>query len=594
MKKKRLKINTKKDQKQKQKEPKQKKVHFFNKLNFFRNLTIGGKYGVSLISVFILFLISTTIVSYFVIGLGNQMKEQEKSQDTAFKISEIQSSIYSQTISLSNYLEKQSKSDMEEFEKKTTHINTLLDELDESMTKSNYKELFTIVVENNKVLFDVYTEAKGQSSTAFMNGLHAVRVNNIRDHSIGSLEYLVEYLKEDSSEAVTKSLESQKQTLSILVMATITALVIGGLLVLLISRIVSRNLNKVVNVCDQIASGDLTIAAIDYEGKDEIAKLATSMNKMITNFQTMIKQIAKVSEIVTNHSGELSKSANDVKLGSEQVVATMQELASGSERQASNSSELAKIIEAFASKLQEANQNGETVKQSSNLVISMTAEGNQLMEESTKQMEQIDQIVKDVVVKVQNLDVQSRQISDLVHVIKDIADQTNLLALNAAIEAARAGEHGRGFAVVADEVRKLSEQVALSVKDITNIVGNIQKENDNVTNALQIGYEEVEQGLVKISSTNNTFHSISDSVNDMVNNIQTISSALSEMAKESDEMNQSIQEIASIAEESAAGIEQTSAATEETSASMEEITVSTEQLSKLAGELNELIRQFKL
>ncbi|WP_420806012.1 methyl-accepting chemotaxis protein [Bacillus kwashiorkori] len=318
------------------------------------------------------------------------------------------------------------------------------------------------------------------------------------------------------------------------------------------------------------------------------------MNKMITNFQTMIKQIAKVSEIVTNHSGELSKSANDVKLGSEQVVATMQELASGSERQASNSSELAKIIEAFASKLQEANQNGETVKQSSNLVISMTAEGNQLMEESTKQMEQIDQIVKDVVVKVQNLDVQSRQISDLVHVIKDIADQTNLLALNAAIEAARAGEHGRGFAVVADEVRKLSEQVALSVKDITNIVGNIQKENDNVTNALQIGYEEVEQGLVKISSTNNTFHSISDSVNDMVNNIQTISSALSEMAKESDEMNQSIQEIASIAEESAAGIEQTSAATEETSASMEEITVSTEQLSKLAGELNELIRQFKL
>jgi len=179
-------------------------------------------------------------------------------------------------------------------------------------------------------------------------------------------------------------------------------------------------------------------------------------------------------------------------------------------------------------------------------------------------------------------------------VIKDIADQTNLLALNAAIEAARAGEHGRGFSVVADEVRKLAEQTATSVTEITSIVQNIQEGFGLITESLQNGYREVEKGTAQIETTGKTFNEISNSVIEMVESIKSIPHNLSQLEAGSQEMNSSIQEIAATAEESAAGIEQTSASLQQTNSAVEEVALSSESLAKLAEELNDFIRQFKL
>src|SRR5690606_7168409 len=198
-------------------------------------------------------------------------------------------------------------------------------------------------------------------------------------------------------------------------------------------------------------------------------------------------------------------------------------------------------------------------------------------------------IVQESVEKVKGLDSQSQDISKLVSVINDIADQTNLLALNAAIEAARAGEHGRGFAVVADEVRKLAEQVSVSVSDITEIVASIQRESTNVVQSLQLGYEEVAKGATQVKTTGDTFAEIDRAIGEMVSNIQIITSNLATMSNDSQEISATIQEIASISEESAAGVEQTSASTQQTSSIMEEIAKSSKDLSIVSEELNELV-----
>lgn len=214
------------------------------------------------------------------------------------------------------------------------------------------------------------------------------------------------------------------------------------------------------------------------------------------------------------------------------------------------------------------------------------------MQASKEQMDTIYHIVYEAVEKVRGLDQQSKQISELITIVHDIADQTNLLALNASIEAARAGEHGQGFAVVATEIRKLAEEVATSVTDITEIVGNIQQESMNVTTSLQTGYQEVEVGASQIQTTLETFVQINTSIAKMGEHITNISNHLRDMTASSQDMNRSIEEVASSAEQAAAGVEEISATTEETSSSMEEIVRNSEKMEKLADKLHQLMTKF--
>ena len=251
-------------------------------------------------------------------------------------------------------------------------------------------------------------------------------------------------------------------------------------------------------------------------------------------------------------------------------------------------------MDSFTEKVSEANENGDTIYQSSNDVLTMTNKGNEAMSASIKQMATIDQIVKDTAQKVQGLEEQSKEISKLVSVINEIADQTNLLALNAAIEAARAGEHGRGFAVVADEVRKLAEQVGVSAMDITQIVSSIQNETGVVTESLLSVYKEVEEGTNQIETTGSTFEGINAAIQQMASRIESVTSHLNTMLTSSQEMNSSIQEVASISQETAAGVEETSATAEQTSSAMEEVSQNSNELSRLAENLNTLVKRFKL
>lgn len=384
------------------------------------------------------------------------------------------------------------------------------------------------------------------------------------------------------------------EILDINLMILVFAIIIGLIIIWIFANKISNPIKTVTERMDLLADADLSQEPLNIKAQDETGRLANAMNKMQESLKEIMKKIAEESEVLSSHSEELTHSTNEVRQGSEQIATTMEELATGTERQADHTGNISTMMMNFATKVQEANDYGEVIQRASKDVLDKTENGSQLMKSSTNQMEKIDQIVRESVQKVDDLNNQAQEISKLVVVIHDIADQTNLLALNAAIEAARAGEHGKGFAVVADEVKKLAEQVSVSVSDITNIVGDIQKEINIVTDSLQIGYKEVEQGSNQINMTQLTFNDIYKLVTEMVESINNVSMNLSHITLSSQEMNESTQEIAAISQQSAAGIEQTAAATQQTNSSMEEISSSTERLAQLSENLFALINRFKL
>lgn len=376
----------------------------------------------------------------------------------------------------------------------------------------------------NEEVFDVYDRGDEELAEQNLNELTEV----VRELMTG-YEELARNSNEEINELGEEMLDNGKQTAMIGIIVTILIIALSIVAAIIAAGLITEPIKKVMDRMKLIASGDLSQEFLQNHARDEVGQLIEATNEMTQNTRELFTQINVVSETVTSQSEELTQAANEVKAGSEQVAITMQELATGSETQANSASDLAAIMSTFTGKVQEVNDNGERVQQYSSEVLGMTARGSELMKHSTEQMAKIDQIVQGAVTKVEGLDEQSQEISQLVSVIQNIADQTNLLALNAAIEAARAGEHGKGFAVVADEVRKLAEQVSDSIDGIIGIVTNIQNESSLVAESLKDGYTEVEQGTNQILTTGETFKEISAPISKMGESINLVSENLEEI-----------------------------------------------------------------
>lgn len=441
----------------------------------------------------------------------------------------------------------------------------------------------------NKDVFEVYQNGDKEQALKNLTAINSL-VTEVRTGYEEIAKERAKAINLVGKDVVNTS--SNNKTIGLIVSLIMT--VLGVVIAILTANQISKPV-KVVSVrMDEMADGHLNHEPLPITRRDEIGVLMTAANEMNAKMKEAMQSIATVSETVASSSEELAQSSNEVKTGTEQVASTMQELAAGTETQASASSDLAETMTTFARHIQETTDEGNALKQHSSQVQQLTATGKELMTTSTDQMATINEIVLDSVRKVEGLNEQSAEISKLVSVIDDISNQTNLLALNAAIEAARAGEHGKGFAVVADEVRKLAEQVQFSVTDISTIVNRIQSETGSVTHSLQAGYEEVKKGTIQINNTNSTFDQISGAVEDMIENIDTISNNLEKVLKDTEVINRSIDEIASISEESAAGVEQTTATVQEASSTMEMISKSAGQLAGMAEQLNSQLQKFKL
>lgn len=374
----------------------------------------------------------------------------------------------------------------------------------------------------------------------------------------------------------------------------ITTIILALIVALFYSRTLTNPLIHTAKLLNILSQGDLTKRIDTQNRQDEIGQLMTDMKVMQETIHHTISGVAQASQFVLSKSNVLAQSTQEVSSGAEEIAVSMEILSQGIEKQTNEMTEMNEVITKFTDNLCDTTKQGRHLEHLSGGVHQLSVDGTQLIHSSNTQMQQIYEMMTQSMDKMDDLGNKVTEITAFVSIIHDVADQTNLLALNASIEAARAGEHGKGFAVVAEEVRKLAEQVAVSVTQITSIVTTVQASSQEVSHSLAGGFEQVTMGTKQLATTASKFEEIDQSVSQMATFIKQVIAQLEEMTEEGQQINAAIQEVTAITEETAASVEETTATVVQSSATMADVAAASEQLADLAEQLNAVVKNYKL
>ena len=331
-------------------------------------------------------------------------------------------------------------------------------------------------------------------------------------------------------------------------------------------KYLERSVTAILAEMERFANGDLTISLAPEKEGDIIADLFYGFNKAVKNIRELTVRVTEAIQATASSATEISSST--------------EEMAAGAEEQSQQAAEVASAVEQMTKTIIETTKNSGAASDASRRYGDIAKEGGNVVNETIKGMNRISEVVQNSAGIVQQLGKSSEQIGEIVQVIDDIADQTNLLALNAAIEAARAGEQGRGFAVVADEVRKLAERTTKATKEIASMILQIQKDTEGAVSSMEKGTKEVESGRKLADKAGESLKEIIAGAQSVVDIISQVAAASEEQSTTSEQISKSIETISSVTHQSAAGVQQVAKATED--------------LSRLTENLQNLIKKFKI
>lgn len=386
---------------------------------------------------------------------------------------------------------------------------------------------------------------------------------------------------------------SARQILLSTAIMTIIALIAAVLIGMGIANSMGRTINRVIHASEKAASGDLTVS-LHSRRRDELGALTIAINSMITNMRSLIEQTLGVSEKVSESANTVATTSQQVSAVSRDISRAIQEISTGASAQASDAEHGVRKISELAEKINDVTTNAEYINKLTSDTKIMTQNGLLAVEDLDVKAGRTTEITREIMEDINKLDVHSKSIGKIVKVISSIADQTNLLALNAAIEAARAGEAGKGFAVVADEVRNLAERSMESTREIANIIKATQDQT-----AITVEKASASESILKsqneaVLSTTEIFKKIMESMENLLEQVKQIMTSIDAMDENKAQAINSIQNISAVSEETAASSEEVTASTQEQLSCIEELSRFADELKSASDELQQSVSRFKL